>query len=70
MSDETILISKKTAAASLGIGVRMLEKLVRRGEITPVRIGDRVLFLRETLEEFARARCVRRTAGEVMICLN
>ena len=69
--DRAILLNKKTAAASLGIGVRLLEKLVRRGEIFPVRIGDRVLFLRESLEEFARSRCRdRRGEGMIAVCLN
>ena len=58
MSHEVILLNKKAAAAALGIGVRLLEQLVRRGEIAPVRIGDRVLFLRDTLETFARMRRV------------
>jgi excisionase family DNA binding protein len=52
---DPILIGKKEAAASLSISVRFLEKLTRMGKIKPVRIGDRVLFLRDGLEDFARS---------------
>lgn len=55
MNDATILLDKKLAAQSLGISVRMLEKLVSRGEIQPVRIGDRVLFSRADLLNFVAA---------------
>jgi len=54
MPRKTILLDKKNAARSLSISEGTLENLVRRGAIKVVRIGDRVLFLRETLEEFAR----------------
>jgi excisionase family DNA binding protein len=54
--DEPILLDKKTAAASLGVSVRTLEKLVRRRELSPIRIGDRVLFSRETLLTFVKRR--------------
>jgi excisionase family DNA binding protein len=59
--DEPILLNKKTAAESLGVSVRTLEKLVRRRELLPVRIGDRVLFSRATLLTFVerRQRAVR-----------
>jgi excisionase family DNA binding protein len=39
------------AAALLGISVGMLDKLVRQGRIEPVRIGRRVLFRRDAVEQ-------------------
>lgn len=49
-----VLLSRRDAAALLQISVRMLDRLVKAGDIAPVRLGDRVLFLRESLERFAR----------------
>jgi excisionase family DNA binding protein len=57
-----ILVSKKVAAASLSISIGMLDKLVRQRAIDYVRIGRRVLFRREALNQFAeanRAKCPR-----------
>jgi hypothetical protein len=41
---EPILVSKRAAATALGISVRTLENLMAMREITPRRIGKRVLF--------------------------
>jgi excisionase family DNA binding protein len=51
MSSAPILVNKKTAAALLGISIGMLDKLVRQGRIDPVRLGRRVLFRRDGIEE-------------------
>ena len=53
--EKKILISKRESAQLLGLCVRTMEELVRRGELVPRRIGRRVLFRREELERFARA---------------
>jgi excisionase family DNA binding protein len=56
---DSILLDKKTAAEALAISVRMVEKLVRRGDLASVRIGDRVLFRRDDLIDFVVKRCAR-----------
>jgi len=53
MAPAPILVSKKTAASLLGISIGMVEKLVRRKELEPVRIGRKVLFRREDIEQLA-----------------
>ena len=53
-SEKKILISKRESAQLLGLCVRTMEELVRRGELVPRRIGRRVLFRREELERFAK----------------
>ena len=53
MTPGPILISKKTAASLLSISVGMLEKLVRLKKIEPVRIGRKVLFRRDDIEQLA-----------------
>lgn len=49
-----LLVSKRSAAATLGISVRTLENLVAVREISPRRIGKRVLFEAREIERFAR----------------
>lgn len=51
--DESFLVSRKKGARSLGICLRTLEQLIRRGEIPVVRIGRRILLSPRALEEFA-----------------
>lgn len=51
---ERLLYSKRSTAAALGISVRTLENLVAVLEITPRRIGKRVLFEGREIERFAR----------------
>jgi excisionase family DNA binding protein len=53
MAATSILVSKKIAACLLGISVGMLMKLVRQRKIEPVRLGKRVLFRRDSIEELA-----------------
>jgi excisionase family DNA binding protein len=62
---EPVVLDKKEAAASLKISVRMLEKLVKAGHIAPVQVGDRVLFRRQSLEEFAQRSIRRRGTARV-----
>ncbi len=51
---QPLLVSKKQAALMLGLSVRSIENLVARKELVPHRVGRRVLFLRKSLEQFAR----------------
>jgi excisionase family DNA binding protein len=56
-TSEKILLSRHEAAQLLGISWRMLDELVRRGEIRIRRVGGpirgRVLFCRTELQRFA-----------------
>lgn len=54
-----LLLDKKQAAKVLSIGVRTLDKLVRTGQIRPLRIGRRVLFARCFLEDYISERMKR-----------
>jgi len=47
----SILISRKHAAALLGISLGMVDKLVRQGVLEPVRLGKKVMFRRDLVEE-------------------
>jgi len=53
---ELILMNRNDAARALGISIRSLGMLVRKGHLPAVRVGKRVLFLRETLVKFAQSR--------------
>jgi len=56
-TSEKLLLSRHEAAQLLGISWRMLDELVRRGEIRMRRVGGpirgRVLFSRRELQRFA-----------------
>ena len=54
MNDESLLVSKRTGAAMLGVSVRTLETLISRKELQVRRIGRRCLIERRTLEQFSR----------------
>lgn len=51
---QPLLVSKKQAALMLGLSVRSIENFVARKQLVPRRVGRRVLFSRESLEQFAR----------------
>jgi excisionase family DNA binding protein len=51
---EQLLISKREAAAMLGLSVRTLENLLSLKELPARRIGRRCLIERQALERFAR----------------
>jgi excisionase family DNA binding protein len=53
MNNEKLLYSHREAAQLLGIGISTLAKLVQRGEVKVVRVGDRRLYSRTALEQFA-----------------
>jgi excisionase family DNA binding protein len=46
------LLTRSEVAGCLGISLKTLDGVVRRGEITPLRIGKKVLFPRSQVEEF------------------
>jgi excisionase family DNA binding protein len=62
-TSETILLSRREAAELLGISWRMLDELVRRGEIRIRRVGGpirgRVLFSRTELQRFAEGETTK-----------
>ena len=52
---DRLLVGKREACQLLGgISPRTLDYLLARGELTPVRLGRRVMFHLEALEQFAR----------------
>jgi excisionase family DNA binding protein len=53
MCPASLLVSRKEAAALLGISVGMISKLARKGRLAKVRIGRRVLFRRDAVEALA-----------------
>jgi len=59
-TSEKILLSRQEAAQLLGISWRMLDNLVRAGEIRIRRVGGpirgRVLFSRSELQRFAEGQ--------------
>lgn len=52
--NERLLISKREAAAMLGLSVRTIENLIALRELPARRIGRRCLIERHALERFAR----------------
>jgi excisionase family DNA binding protein len=64
MAPASILVSKKEAAALLNISVGMIEKLARQGILEPVRLGKRVLFRRDSIEELTLTPRQRRALRE------
>jgi len=63
-TSEKFLLSRHEAAQLLGISSRMLDEIVRRGEISIRRIGSpirgRVLFCRSELLRFAEGKISNR----------
>jgi excisionase family DNA binding protein len=53
MCPTSLLVSRKEAAALLGISVGMISKLARKGRLAKVRLGRRVLFRRDAVEALA-----------------
>jgi excisionase family DNA binding protein len=51
-TNEKLLLSRTEAAEALGICPTTIWKLVKRGELHPIYIGDRPLFPRLELERF------------------
>jgi len=54
----TDLLSRKQASQQLGISQRTLQRYTKRGLITHMRIGRRVLYKQEWLEDFCKAMTV------------
>ena len=51
---ESLLVSKREAAALLGVSIRTLENLIAVRELPVRRVGRRCLLERQALEKFAR----------------
>jgi excisionase family DNA binding protein len=51
---ERLLVSKREAAAMLGLSIRTLENLIALKELPARHIGRRCLIERQVLERFAR----------------
>jgi len=49
---EEKLLNKKEAAVYLRLGVSTIDKLLALKRLRPVRLGRRVLFLKEDLDRF------------------
>jgi excisionase family DNA binding protein len=60
MTTAPILVSKKTAAGLLSISIGMLEKLVRLRKLEPVRIGRKILFRLDDIQEMAMKESQRK----------
>jgi excisionase family DNA binding protein len=64
-----LLLSKRSAAAALGISLRTLETLISVKELKSVRIGRRRLIPRCELERFARRDHLTRS-GDLILPAN
>jgi excisionase family DNA binding protein len=49
-----LLLSRREAADTLGVSLRMIDSLLEADKLAVVRIGRRVLIPLERLQEFAR----------------
>jgi excisionase family DNA binding protein len=65
--NEPLLMSKREAAAMLGLSVRTLENLIALRELPARRIGRRCLIERQALERFARRDHKTQTYVETQI---
>jgi|GEM_PF-706999 len=62
-----IMVTKEQAAALCGIGTTLWDELTTSGRNpTPRRLGRRLLWLREELEEWCRAGCPSREKWEIL----
>ena len=59
-SDTVRLLTRKQAAARLGISVRKLDALEEAGDLRAIRIGRSVRYHPDTLERFIRRRAKAR----------
>ncbi len=55
------LLSKTQAATWLDISVQTLDRLIDRGEVSTIRVGRRVRFTPEQLNEYLQRSTVRAT---------
>lgn len=65
--NDPLLISRTEGARALGIGIRTLDGMIRRGELSICRIGRRVLIERSELEKFARGEQRTPSPGNVSV---
>ena len=63
---EPILVSRKDAAALLGLSLRTVDNLLAQGQLAARKIGRRTLILRSALERFAQGRETARVAERIL----
>ena len=69
--EDALLVSMYRAANLLGISRGSVLNLVRAGELAEVRIGDRRMIVRESLDELiAKARSNQRVVTKVRATTN
>lgn len=56
MSNEKLLYSRREAAETLNVSVVTIDRLAKRGEILPRKIGRRVTYFASELRRFAAGR--------------
>jgi excisionase family DNA binding protein len=64
---EALLVSKRDAAAILGLSVRTLENLIALKELPARHVGRRCLIERQALERFARRDHLTQPRAQVQI---
>src|SRR5262245_17999129 len=55
-SDMSVFVGKETAAQVLGVSTKQVERLVKRGELTPTKQQGRVVFDSHEVEELRQRR--------------
>lgn len=57
------LLTRKETAHYLGMGIATIDRLFRRGEIKPLKIGSMVRYKREELDAFIARQPVKQPLG-------
>jgi len=52
MKEESKLLTRREAATYLRLGISTIDKMLAQKKLKPTRIGRRVLFLKEDLDQF------------------
>ncbi len=67
MQTESIMVGKEDAAKLCGVGRTLCNELVGSGKTpAPLRLGRRVLWMRDELEKWCQAGCPSREHWNVM----
>lgn len=64
MQDQLKLLSRYEVASEIGVSVGLVDRAIRRGELTAVRLGGRVLVRREAVELWLKA-CESKREGQL-----
>jgi hypothetical protein len=65
MAPASILVTRKGAPVLLGISISMIDKLVRKGILEPIRLGKKVMFRRDAIEELTLPPSRRRALHNI-----